>query len=443
VNIAVVGLGYVGVVTSACLAEKGHRVIGVDVDGERVERLNAGIPPVHEAGLDALLAKHCGNSLTATGDLGAAVRASDVSMIAVGTPTNEGRIDLAYVQAAALEIGSQLADMADYHVVVVKSTVVPGTTDSVVLYALESASGKRAGVDFGLGVNPEFLTEGRAVDDFMHPDRIVVSGVDERSSKVLEEMYSGFPDVPMIVTNNKTAELIKYTSNAWLATMISFSNEIADVASALGGVDVTDVMRGIHASRYLTSVVGDERITAEIASFLEAGCGFGGSCLPKDVRALATHGEELGREMKVLRAVLDVNAARPQEVLGLLKRHHPSLRGVRVTVLGLAFKPDTDDVRESPAVPVVEFLLEEGAEVTVHDPVASAAASRLWPKRVQASDDLGSAVGGADAVVLITRWDEYRRLAEILDEMDTPPVVVDGRRMLEPTDFERYEGIGL
>ena len=165
--------------------------------------------------------------------------------------------------------------------------------------------------------------------------------------------------------------------------------------------------------------------------------------MPKDVRALAAHGEELGREMKVLRAVLDVNAARPQEVLGLLRRHHPSLRGVRVTVLGLAFKPDTDDVRESPAIPVVEFLLEEGAEVTVHDPVASAAASRLWPQRVRASDDLGSAVGDADAVVLITRWDEYRRLAEILDVMDTPPVVVDGRRMLEPTDFERYEGIGL
>ena len=442
-NVAIIGLGYVGVVTAACLAEKGHRVIGVDVDGERVERLNDGIPPVHEVGLDALLAKHCGESLMATTDLGAAVRASDVSLIAVGTPTRDGRIDLSHVQAAALEIGSFLAVSSEYHVVAVKSTVVPGTTDSVVLYALESASGKRAGVDFGVGVNPEFLTEGRAVDDFMNPDRIVVSGVDERSTKVLEDLYSGFPGVPLIVTNNKTAELIKYTSNALLATMISFSNEIADLASSLDGVDVVDVMRAVHESRYLTSVVGEQRIAAEINSFLAAGSGFGGSCLPKDVKALAAHGEEMGREMKMLRAVLDVNAGRPGEVLALLRRHVASFADLRVTVLGLAFKPDTDDVRESPAIPVIDGLLAEGAVVTVHDPVAGQAAMDIWNRRVTPSNDLKDAVAGADAIVLITRWREYQRLAEVLDAMEASPIVVDGRRMLEPSDFQNFEGIGL
>jgi UDPglucose 6-dehydrogenase len=442
-QVAIVGLGYVGVVTAACLAEKGHRVIGVDVDKAKVERLNAGIPPVHETGLAELLSKHLGRSFVATTDLGSAVRQSEVTLIAVGTPTRDGRIDLTYVAAAAREIGGFLGETHDYHVVAVKSTVVPGTTDSVVLQALESASKKRAGVDFGVGVNPEFLTEGRAVEDFMNPDRIVVGGVDERSTKALEQLYSGFPGVPIIVTNNKTAELIKYTSNALLATMISFSNEIADLASSVGGVDASDVMRGVHESRYFTSVVDGRRIAADINSFLAAGCGFGGSCLPKDVKALAAHGAELGREMRMLRAVLDVNAARPTEVMALLDRHFESLQRARITVLGLAFKPNTDDVRESPAIPVVDLLLAAGAEVTIHDPVASRAALDLWPGRVTPSDDLQGAIAGADAIVLITRWDEYLGLAEILDSAGEAPLVVDGRRMLEPADFQRYEGIGL
>jgi UDPglucose 6-dehydrogenase/GDP-mannose 6-dehydrogenase len=225
--------------------------------------------------------------------------------------------------------------------------------------------------------------------------------------------------------------------------MISFSNEIADVASSLGGVDVVDVMRGVHESRYLTSVEGDRRVTAGISSFLEAGCGFGGSCLPKDVKALAAHGEGLGHEMKMLRAVLDVNAARPAQLLALLKRHFDSLEGARVTVLGLAFKPDTDDVRESPAIPVVETLLAEGAEVTIHDPVASGAAVGLWSGRVTPSSELKDAIAGADAIVLITRWADYTQLAKILDSTESSPVIVDGRRMLEPADFQRYEGIGL
>jgi UDPglucose 6-dehydrogenase len=441
-NVVVVGLGYVGVVTAACMADRGHRVVGVDVDADKVARLNRGIAPVHEAGLDDLLAAHCGRSLVATTDLRAAVVEGDVTLIAVGTPTTEGRIDLTHVREAAHEIGAVLADVSDYHVVAVKSTVVPGTTDGAVIPVLEEASGKRAGIDFGVGVNPEFLTEGRAVEDFMNPDRIVVSGTDERSAKVLQELYAGYAGVPMIVTNNTTAEMIKYASNALLATMISFSNEIADLASAQGGIDAADVMRGVHSSRYLTSRVEGRPISAEINSFLEAGCGFGGSCLPKDVRALATHGQEAGLDMRLLGAVLDINAERPRAVLALVGRHFDSLAGVRVAVLGLAFKPDTDDIRESPAIPVVDLLLEAGAHVTVHDPVALGAVPSLWGDRVASVEGLAEAVSEAEVVVLITRWDEYRRLPQILGAMDKPPLVVDGRRMLNASDYERYEGIG-
>jgi UDPglucose 6-dehydrogenase len=442
-NVVVVGLGYVGVVTAACLADGGHRVVGVDVDSDRVDRINRGIPPVHEIGLEELMARHCGGALIATTDLNAAVAGADITLVAVGTPTLEGQIDLTYIRRAAAGIGKALGAARDYHVVAVKSTVVPGTTDSVVTPELEKASGKRAGVDFGVGVNPEFLTEGRAVEDFTHPDRIVIGGGDDRATKVLEELYAGFPGVPTIVTNNATAELIKYTSNALLATMISFSNEIADLASALGDADVTEVMRGVHASRYLTTTVEGRAVAAEINSFLAAGCGFGGSCLPKDVRALSSHGEGLGVRMPLLRAVLDINERRPQEMMRLLNRHFDSLKNVRIAVLGLAFKPDTDDVRESPAIPIVDSLLESGADVTIHDPVALGAVPDLWGARVATAHQLEDAVSDVDAVMLVTRWPEYSRLAGILESIEVAPLVVDGRRMLSASDFQRYEGIGL
>jgi UDPglucose 6-dehydrogenase len=446
-RISIIGTGYVGLVTGACLADKGLQVRCVDIDAERVRQVNAAQAPIHEAGLDALLERTVNRTLQATTDLAAAVRWSDVTMVAVGTPLRDGHIDLQYVRTAAEQIGAALRDREGdrYHVTVVKSTVVPGTTNDVVLPALEAASGKRAGDGLGVGVNPEFLTEGQAVADFMAPDRIVLGGLDERTLDVIEDLYAAFPDAPRIRTNNSTAELIKYTSNALLATMISFANEIGNLAAALGDVDVADVMRGVHNSRYLSPWLDDgTRIKAPITSFLEAGCGFGGSCLPKDVAALITHGAETGTSMRLLQAVIETNVGQPARLVDLARAGLGTLDGKRVTVLGLAFKPDTDDLRESPAFPVIDRFLSEGALVTAHDPVAMAGArQRINGQNVAFADDLEQAIEAADAVVIVTRWQQFDSLPNILTQRERQPLIVDGRRMLARDSVAHYAGIGL
>jgi UDPglucose 6-dehydrogenase len=243
-NISVVGTGYVGLVSGVCLAEKGHTVTCVDLDAAKVAKINQGIPPIYEKGLEDLLKRHAGRNLTATTDLRAAVMGSEMSLIAVGTPFDGSAIDLKYIREVARQIGEVLRDKASYHLVVVKSTVVPGTTDDVVRPILEEASGKQAGAHFGVGMNPEFLREGEAIQDFMAPDRIVLGGIDDRSIDKLAEVYSVFPEVDKLRTSCKTAEMIKYSANSLLATMISFSNEIGNLCAALGGIDVVDVMHG-------------------------------------------------------------------------------------------------------------------------------------------------------------------------------------------------------
>jgi UDPglucose 6-dehydrogenase/GDP-mannose 6-dehydrogenase len=444
-RVSIVGAGYVGLVTAACLADKGHDVVCVDVAVDKVQKINDAVPPFVEPGLAELLRKHAGVRLQATTDLRRAVLGTDVTFIAVGTPYDGRTIDLTHLKSAATGIGDALRDKPTYHLVVVKSTVVPGTTDDVVRPLLEAMSGRRVGLDFGVGMNPEFLTEGEAINDFMLPDRLVLGGVDARSQDVLAEIYAGFPDVARIRTNNKTAEMIKYASNAVLATLISFSNELANLCAALRGVDIAEVMEGVHASRYLTSVTdGASTVTAPIASFLWAGCGFGGSCLPKDLKALIAHGDRAGVDMRLLDAVMQVNDDQPLQILALLERHFPSLHGIRVTVLGLAFRPGTDDIRESPAVPIIRQLLARGAAVRVYDPVARPSLDALFGEPAPGSAaSLAEAIDGAQAIVLVTRWAEFADLPRRLEGIEPAPVVVDGRRMLPKRAIARYEGIGL
>ena len=443
-RVTVVGAGYVGLVTGACLADQGHDVTVVDLDASKVDAVNAGRAPIHEPGLPELLGRVAGKTLRGTTDLAAAVRTSAVTLIAVGTPSRDGAIDLAAVESASAAIGAALRDSAGHVVVVVRSTVVPGTTEGLVRAAIEKSSGLTAGRDFGLGMNPEFLTEGTALEDFQSQDRIVIGAIDAHSFAVLEELYAGFPDVPRILVNPRTAEMIKYASNALLATAISFSNELANLASAVGEIDIVDVMRGVHLSRYLTAQAPAKAgWRAPISAFLEAGCGYGGSCLPKDVKALVAHGRALGVEMPLLAAVDQTNAGRASRLLDLVRRHFPSLRGERVSVLGLAFKPDTDDVRETPAAPVVRALLEAGAAVTVYDPVAGGSAEPLFGAgRVNIATSLADAVRGASVIVLVTRWPEFAALPDLIAGMDPPPLVVDGRRVLDRSRIPRYEGIG-
>jgi UDPglucose 6-dehydrogenase len=441
-QISVLGAGYVGLVTGLCFAAKGHDCVCVDVDKEKIDSINRGESPIYEPGLPELLESTIGKNMRATLDARAAILESELTFIAVGTPFDGKVIDLTYVKETARVIGEVLRDKPGYHVVVVKSTVVPGTTDKVVRPILESTSCKKAGKDFGLGMNPEFLTEGEAVGDFMDPDRVVCGGIDARTQKALLALYEPFPG-ERLSTNNTTAEMIKYASNALLATLISFSNEFANLATALGDVDAADVMTGLHSSRYLTPLENGKVVIPPITSFLMGGCGFGGSCLPKDVSALVAHGRSKGVPMNLLQAVLDINRGQHDRIFQLLGKHFDSLAGKRVAVLGLAFRPNTDDMRESPAIPIVKRLVAEGAKVVAYDPAAGHEAQKIFKGGIDYAWSLEAALQGVDAAVLVTRWAEFKRVPEILKQQGSNALLVDGRRLIDKASVPRYEGIGL
>ena len=442
-KICVIGTGYVGLVTGACFADRGHEVTCVDYDKGKVDAISQGKPPIHEVGLEDLLRKNVGVRLRATTDLAAAMRPAEVVFVCVGTPFRDGAIDLAQIKASAEQIGAILRDSSDYKLITMKSTVIPGTTDGIFRQTIEAASGKKAGVDFGLAMNPEFLTEGTAVEDFRHPDRLVLGGIDNRSRETLERLYESWPGVTRVPTNTTTAEMIKYASNSVLATMISFSNEIGRLCSAVGGVDVADVMRGVHHAAYFTSrPAGGDKVVAPITSFLEAGCGFGGSCLPKDVSALVAQGASKGVEMPLLRSVLDINKSQPDELMKIIRRQRPDLTGAKVALLGIAFKPDTDDMRESPAFPILKRLQAAGTSVAAYDPVARPQDPALL-SGARLAGSLEEAVRDADIVIIVTRWAEFRQLPQVLKRLGRDPLVVDGRRMLPRDAVPRYTGIGL
>jgi UDPglucose 6-dehydrogenase len=444
-KVSVIGTGYVGLVSGVCLAEKGHDIVCVDVDKEKVEKINNGIAPIYERNLEELLKKNININLKADTDLFKAVMETEISLIAVGTPFDGDKIDLSYIETVSGDIGKALKEKKTYHMVVVKSTVVPGTTNEVVLPILEKYSGKKAGIDFGVGMNPEFLREGEAVQDFMFPDRIVMGAIDKKALGFIEELYQPFNNVDKLRTNNKTAEMIKYTSNSLLATMISFSNEIGNLCADIGDIDVVDVMRGVHMDKRLSPIMPNgKRITPSITTFIEAGCGFGGSCFPKDVKALIAYGKRKGRSMPLLDAVIRINQEQPQQVILILNKHFPSLKGIRIAILGLAFKPGTNDMRESPAIPIVKGLLDKGAEIKAYDPVASDEAQKIFADyQIQYCDTLHQTIDNVQAVVLLTRWEEFSKIPSLLADLETQPLFVDGRRMLDKALIARYEGIGL
>jgi UDPglucose 6-dehydrogenase len=426
-RISIIGTGYVGTVTGACFAHLGNDVICVDVDSKRVESMNKGVPPIYEEGLEQLLKTHAGKGLKATLDYDEAIANTDISFICVPTPTDDGgKIDLRFIREASKSIGQRLKNKKQYHVVVVKSTVVPQTTQSVVTPILEEYSGKKAGRDFGVGMNPEFLREGKAVHDFQHPDRIVIGGDDPKAQAVIRGLYAGYT-CPILMVDTRTAEMIKYVSNSFLATKISFSNEVGNICKRLG-IDTYKVMEGVGL---------DARISP---SFLNSGLGFGGSCFPKDVKALIGKASEVDYEPLLLKTVLKVNDAQPGMLLAILKKHVPDLKGKRIAVLGLAFKNDTDDIRESRAIPLIGSLLSEGASIAAYDPMAAENMKRVYPV-IEYDKTADEALKNADACIIATEWDEFKKLNGQFATMKKR-VVIDGRKMIDSSDKDIiYEGL--
>jgi UDPglucose 6-dehydrogenase len=420
VRLCVVGTGYVGLVAGTCFAESGNDVVCVDIDAAKIERLRQGIIPIYEPGLQELIKRNVAEGrLSFTTDLSSAVRQSLVCYIAVGTPQGgNGGADLGAVIRVAAEIA---AAMDGYRVIVNKSTVPVGTGERV-----RQVVASRTNHPFDIVSNPEFLKEGAAIEDFMKPDRVVIGSDSERAIEIMKELYSPFvrTERPILVMSLASAEMTKYAANAMLAARISLMNEFANLCER-AGADISDVRRGVGF---------DQRIGHH---FLFPGVGYGGSCFPKDVKAIIRSAEENGLEFKLLRAVEEVNECQKRTLVDKVMAHFGEyLRGMRFALWGLAFKPRTDDMREAPAITIIEALLAAGAEVHAHDPEALAEAQRIFGDRVHYHRVNYDAIKDADALLVVTEWNEFRRpdFARMRQLMRRP-VVFDGRNIYDPNQM--------
>ena len=422
-----------GLVTGATLADLGNQVVCLDILEEKITMLNSGKSPIYEPGLDELLKKGLKNkNLSGSTEIEQNVRNSDITFICVGTPSDKnGNIDLSYIKSASSAIGRSLRDKNEKHTVIVKSTVVPLTTEEVVMPNILKKSGwKRE--NLGIGMNPEFLREGSAINDAQNPDRIVIGFADEIARKTLNELYEPYK-CTKLECSPRTAELIKYASNSFLATKISFVNEIANMSN-IWGIDFQEVAEGMGL---------DSRISSE---FLRAGAGFGGSCFPKDVKALAAAAKNSKVESLMLKATLEVNDIQPKIIVKMAEDRLGVIKGKKIAILGLAFKPDTDDVRESRSEIVIRELMERGANVVAHDPEGMLNFKEIIDVKMNPTPEL--ATEKADCVIIMTEWDIYKNLdLESLLERMNGNVLIDGRRAINAKKADEvgfdYKTIGL
>ena len=439
-KISVIGVGFVGLTMSVCFASRGFSVYAVEQDTRKVEAINRGLPPFYEPMLEELLNRAIKNGTFAcTTNYKDSIINSDITFITVGTPPREnGDIDLSFLINAAEEIGNILKYKKEYHLIVVRSTVIPGTTEGVIKPIIEEKSNLKVGLDVGLCMNPEFLSEGSAILNILNPSRIVIGEYDKRSGDMLENFYRSFYGEecpPILRVNIPTAEMIKYASNIFLAARVSLINEIANICEKVKGVDVVKVAEGVGLDPRIGSL------------YLKAGLGFGGSCLPKDLKALINFSRSLGYEPEMLKATLNVNERQPFRILDVAKEAVGDLKGKRVAVLGLAFKPETSDVREAPSIKIIKHLLDEGADVVVYDPKAIEEVKHIFNNKIVYAKSALECIRGADCCLIVTEWEEFKSLKpeDFLREMKKP-VVIDGRRIFNPKIFAEklsFKAIGL
>jgi UDPglucose 6-dehydrogenase len=440
-KISVIGAGYVGLCTAVGFASNGYSVVACDVDEEKIAKINQGVPPFHEPGLQERLSESIqkGTLKGVVGQTDKVIEETDLTFVAVGTPSKpDGSIDLKYIESAACNIGKALKQKNSYHVTIIKSTVVPGTTQNTVKPILEKESKKIAGEGFGLCMNPEFLRQGSAFQDTINADRVVIGSGDKRSGDVLEALYKGFysAHVPRIIrTSLSTAELIKYASNSMLATKISFINTIANICEQIQGADVKVVA---------TAMGLDKRIGP---LFLDAGLGYGGSCFPKDIKALIACSKSLGFDPELLDSVEKVNKTQPLKAVEFCKELLGCLEDKTIAILGLAFKPDTDDMREARVIPIINQLLKERAKVTAYDPVAMPIAKTIFDHKISYAQSALNCIKGADACIVVTEWDEFKKLTpEDFTKNMKQPILIDGRRIFNPETFKtkmQFIALGL
>ncbi len=436
-KVTVLGLGYVGLTTSLSFARAGISVQGFEISKEKADSIASGKVPFFEHGIPEILKTSLSDGTFIVSN---SLSPGDINFITVGTPSNEdGSSDLSYIRSASEMLGQSIGKFTKYSLIVVKSTVSPGTTESVVKSLVEEHSKKKVGRDFGLAMNPEFLREGSALQDIMEPDRLVIGEFDQKSGDLLQQLYSKVypsPKFPVLRTNIVNAEFIKYASNGYLAMKISFANSVANVANTVPGADVKTIVKGMGF---------DKRIGE---SFLGAGIGYGGSCFPKDTKALIDFSKRQGIDPLILSSVEDVNNRQPLKVVEFAEKALGSLHDKRIVLLGLSFKPKTDDIREAPSLKIIRKLLDSQVDsIIVYDPVASENVRRLFGDRISYSKSALEAIRGADCAIVVTEWDEFKELTpkDFVSTMRTP-LVIDGRRIYDPNVFSsalRFRAIGL
>ena len=433
-KIGIVGLGFVGLSFASVLASKKYSVIGVDSDSVKISRILTGKAPFHEPGLDDTLKTALKNGLKITTEINSVVTECKLIFIAVGTPQREdGSIDLTMIKTVVREIGKNLAKTKNVPTIIIKSTVVPETTTKVVLPILEKESRKKVGKDFGLITNPEFLRETNAINDTINPHVVVIGGYNDKFAKEIENFYTKFhKTVPIVKTNHQTAEMIKYANNSFLATKISFINQIATICEVIPGANIDVVAKTIGLDPRIGNL------------FLTAGPGYGGSCLPKDVKAIINFSTKYKIKPTLLNAVEKINHQQLENIIITIKKKIRKIKNKRITILGLAFKADTDDIRDSVSIKLIELLLREGAKIIAHDPKAIPNTKVMFENKIKYSNSIKEALKNSECIVIMTAWKEYTKINDSELKLMKKPLVVDSRRLLINHNLDMdYSAIGV
>ena len=435
-DVAFVGLGYVGLSTAVCFADRGINVLGIDIDKNKLNRIKNADSPIHEKYINELLESAIKKKKLSLSKKVNDVTNSRIIFLAVGTPSlRDGSIDLRYIKQASKEIAIAIKNIQEYFVIVIKSTVVPGTALEIIKN-LEKHSGKKNSVDFGVVVNPEFLQEGNAINDTLKPDKIVIGTNSEKDKEIMYKLFKKIyrNNLPIIYTTPSNAELIKYANNSLLATKISFMNYIARIAEQIPDGDVVEIKSAIGM---------DKRISE---SFLNAGLGFGGSCFPKDVKALIAFSKELNVNSGILQSVLEINETQFMSVFNILKKELGSLERKKISILGLSFKPETDDIRDATSIKIIKRLVNKKAKVKVYDPIATNNVRKIFGGSITYAANSESCIQDSECCIIVTEWKEFKSLKpKHFKQLMKRPLIIDGRRIFSKKQFNKleYHAIGL
>ena len=437
-KIGVVGAGYVGLTTGICLASLKHKISIFDVDEEKLEQIRKKNLPFFEKGLQEILEKVISTGdLIPQNDVNNLVSETDGCFICVGTPTKNNSIDLTQIINSVKAITESIKDnQKKNYKIIIRSTIIPNTSKNIILPILNQELSK---LGFGLAVVPEFLREGNALDDFMNPDKIVIGSSDNDTKLFVKEIFSDFKDkCEFIETNLESSELIKYTNNAFFSMLISFSNEIANISEKIPGVDPYNILKALISDKRITSKINKEKIIPSLESYLIPGCGFGGSCFPKDVQALLDYSNKNNVDTPLLKAILDINAERPNKMVLLAESILSTLKNKKVAILGLTFKPDTDDLRSSPALDAINILLKKDAKVFAFDTILKSKPDMIkLPSGCNLCYNLEDALKNSDIAMIFTKWEEFKLLnSELLKQFMSNPIIIDGRGFLEKEKFD-------